>query len=426
MAWRSSPLILVYAPPRKSIMAPMRKYLTIMLAAIAALALGSVLLGVGPVSEVLRSWANNGVTRPSSVPKCGFAWRPVPAASASRTYNEFHALAALATDDVWAAGIYGAEEYALTLVEHWDGEEWTESASPSVADFSNHLYGMSATSPEDMWVVGASHQGTDLWRTLALHWDGREWGIVPTPSRLKISSLNAVDALASDDVWAVGEESLGNRTAGTRALVMRWDGGEWRGVEAGIDEPNATLSAVTAIARDDVWAAGSYSDMSGTVLKPLLAHWDGTTWSRVEAGSDGAIWGMSAVSVTDVWAVGNFGPQTLALHWDGVEWKRVVTPNPGDGKGNNGLNAVAAVSPGEVWAVGSYSEGGKDRALAMKWDGMGWKQAPAPSLGEYSDALWAVEAVPGAGGELWAAGASIADQLGNNLPVILRYSEPCR
>ena len=365
-------------------------------------------------------------------PACGFAWRAVPAASASQTYNELHALAALSREDVWAAGIYGGEEFALTLVEHWDGEKWVEKASPSVPDFSNHLYGMSAISPEDIWIVGASHQGTDLWRTLALHWDGREWRIVPTPSKLKISSLNAVAGTTMDDgrwtmeVWAVGEELLGNRTAGARALVMRWDGVEWRTVETGIEEQNATLSAVAAIAPDDVWAAGSYSDMSGTVLKPLLAHWDGTTWSRVEAGSDGAIWGMSAVSATDVWAVGNFGPQTLALHWDGVEWKRVVTPNPGDGKGNNVLNAVAAVSPSEVWAVGSYSDGGKDRALAMKWDGMGWKQAPAPSLGDYSDTLWAVEAVPGAGGELWAAGASIADQLGNNLPVILRYSEPCR
>jgi hypothetical protein len=188
---------------------------------------------------------------------------------------------------------------------------------------------------------------------------------------------------------------------------------------------------VKAIGPDDVWAAGSYSDASGTVLKPLLIHWDGVRWRKVEANSDGAIWGLAAVSASEVWAVGNFGPQTLALRWDGVEWKRVATPNPGDGRGNNVLNAISVLKDegrgtNEVRAVGSYSEGGKDRALALMWDGVEWRQEHAPTPGNYSDVLWAVEAVPGSGGEWWAAGASIADQLGNNLPVVLRYSEPCR
>ncbi len=385
-----------------------------------------LVVGLASISAFAKLGPLAGLFGRGGIPECGPAWRPVAAASASRTYNELHALAALSADDVWAAGIYGGEEYALTLVEHWDGTEWTESPSPSVADFSNHLYGMAAITPDDIWIVGASHQGTDLWRTLALHWDGTVWTIVPTPSRLKISSLNAVGALGADDVWAVGEELAGNRTTGTQALVMHWDGTVWRTVETGIVEQNATLSVVAAIAPDDVWVGGSYSDASGTVLKPLLAHWDGVKWSSVEANSDGAVWGMSALSKNDIWAVGAFGPQTLSLHWDGVDWKRVATPNPGDGSGNNGLNAVAAVSQGEVWAVGSYSEGGKDRSLAAKWDGDEWRQVQAPSLGDYSDVLSAVVAVPGSGGELWAAGASIADQLGNNLPVILRYSDPCK
>jgi hypothetical protein len=396
------------------------------------LAVGCLLvLGLASISAFGRVGPLATLFGKDSVPRCGFAWRVVPAASASRTYNELHTLAALAPDNVWAAGIYGGEEYALTLVEQWDGEEWREQASPSVADFSNHLYAMAAVSAEDIWIVGASHQGTDLWRTLALHWDGRDWAIVPTPSRGRISSLNAVDALAGGDVWAVGEGPVGSAMAGTEALVMRWDGVEWRVVETGIEEQNATLSAVKAIGPDDVWAAGSYSDASGTVLKPLLIHWDGVRWRKVEANSDGAIWGLAAVSAREVWAVGNFGPQTLALRWDGVEWKRVATPNPGDGRGNNVLNAISVLKDegrgtNEVRAVGSYSEGGKDRALALMWDGVEWRQEHAPTPGNYSDVLRALEAVPGSGGEWWAAGASIADQLGNNLPVVLRYSEPCR
>lgn len=376
----------------------------------------SVFWRVGPLGGLLGE---------SGAPSCGYAWRVVPAASASRTYNELHSLAALGKDNVWASGIYGGEEFAFTLVEHWDGKEWTESKSPSVESFSNHLYGMKAVGEGDVWIVGASHQGTDLWRTLALHWNESEWGIVDTPSRLPISSLNAVDGEDAGDVWAVGDEWSGSRSATTKALTMHWDGKEWRVVETGVTEPNATLNAVAVVGKGDVWAAGSYSDASGTVLKPLLLHWNRDGWERKEANSDGAIWGLSAVGKGDVWAVGSFGPQTLALHWDGEAWTRSATASPGDGKGNSTLNAVAAVSANEVWAVGSFSEGGKDRLLSMRWDGKEWKQVEAPKVGEYSDVLSAVEAVPGTS-EVWAAGASIADQLGNNLPVLLRWSEPCK
>lgn len=397
------------------------------IAAVCLLAVGlagfSALAKVGPLAGLL--WSTQGVVRPSDVPACGPAWRVVPAAATSLTYNELHALAAIAPDNVWAAGIYGGEEYALTLVENWDGTGWKESASSSVPDFSNHLYGMAAVEADDIWIVGASHQGTSLWRSLALRWNGVEWSIVPMPSKGRISSLNAVAAAGKRDVWAVGEAEARLRGEDTEALVMRWDGATWSIVETGITRQNATLSAVTVIAPDDVWAAGSYSDASGTVLKPLLIHWNGVEWSEAETNTDGAIWGMAAKATDDVWAVGSFGPQTLALHWDGETWRRVATPNPGDGRGNNVLNAVEVTEQGRVWAVGSYSEERIDRALAMEWDGREWKQQPAPSPGDYSDVLWAVEAVPGGGGEMWAAGATIADPLGNNLPLILRYSEPC-
>ena len=386
----------------------------------------SVWTGVGPVAQLFGKGAG-GVVRAGDVPACGAAWRPVQAASGSAAYNELHAVSVLSTNEAWAAGIYGGEQFALTLVEQWDGSQWREVSSPSIPDFSNHLYGVAAMSATDVWIVGASHQGTGLWKTLAMHWDGSAWSIVTTPDPGGIDSLNAVVGISSDNVWAVGEVSTSARTAGSQALVMHWDGTAWSVVDTGIRVQNGTLSTVVALAPDDIWAAGSYADKSGTVLQPLFMHWDGKTWQEVGVPdqSGGTIWGMSALGAKDIWAVGNFGALTAAFHWDGSGWTRVPTPNPGDGKGNNTLNAVMVVSGGEAWAVGSYSDGGKDRSLALRWDGTKWTQVAAPSLGEYSDVLNAIAAVPGSGGELWAVGSTIADASGDNLPVILRYWDPC-
>jgi hypothetical protein len=387
----------------------------------------SVWAGVGPVAQ-LFGVAKGGVVRASDVPTCGAVWRPVQAAAGSAAYNELHAVTAVSPNDAWAAGIYGGEQYALTLIERWDGTQWREVSSPSIPDFSNHLSGIVTLTSTDAWIVGASHQGTGLWKTLAIHWDGSTWSITPTPDLGSINALNAVAALSGDEVWAVGDVTTSAHTGGSQVMVMRWDGKAWGVVDTGIKEQNGTLSSIVALAPDDIWAAGSFADKSGTALQPLFIHWDGKSWQEASATDQrgGTVWGMSALSPDDIWVVGSFGALTAAFHWDGTAWKRVPTPNPGDGKGNNTLNAVTVVSANEAWAVGSYSQEGIDRSLALKWDGSTWTQAPVPSLGDYSDALNAIAQVPGSGGEVWAAGSTIADRSGDNLPVILRYSEPCK
>ncbi len=54
----------------------------------------------------------------------------------------------------------------------------------------------------DVWAVGTSKT-----LTLTEHWDGSSWSVEPSPNRSTTSSgnvLDAVVAIASNDVWAVG------------------------------------------------------------------------------------------------------------------------------------------------------------------------------------------------------------------------------
>jgi hypothetical protein len=391
-------------------------------------ALGLVLVVMAGVAW----WASGGrfgaaadagrVVRPADVPECGLAWRVAEAPDPSKVYDELHAMAAASPGLIWAAGTTGTEEFALTLIERWDGTAWSHVHSPSVEGYSNHLYGVSALNEKDAWVVGASHQGTDLWRTLALRWDGGQWQVVPSRNVGPISALNAVVALAEVNAWAVGESSTGSKGSGSRPLIEHWDGKAWTivpvaGVQAG------TLNAVSALSRDDIWAAGSSLDASGTLEKPLLVHWDGKAWENVpvEDGLQGTIWGLAAVSAGDVWAVGNNGPQALALRWDGSGWKPAPAPNPS--KQGNVLNGIATNGPDDIWAAGSQAIDGADRPLAAHWDGKAWTVAPSPSVGDYQDVLNAVVAFPSR--EAWAAGSTIADTQGTSRVLVQRFSDPC-
>ncbi|MFL5735110.1 MAG: hypothetical protein ACJ78Q_18295 [Chloroflexia bacterium] len=388
-----------------------------------------VLLGLALIAGGVAWWLSGGAlpgvlggsVGGDSPGPCGPGWRIVEAADPSKEYNELQALAAVSTQDVWAVGTYATEEFAQTLIERWDGTRWFHVPSPSVSGYSNHLHAAAVVSSTDVWAIGGSHRGTSLWRTLALHWDGREWSVVPSPSPAQISILNAAAALPSGEVWAVGEYSTGSQGVGSQPLIMRWNGHDWSGAATPRAGRGGTLNGVVAISPDDVWAAGSREDASGGQPKPLVMHWDGRAWSVVEVQGAGELWAMAAVSPSDVWAVGNNGPQSLTMHWNGKSWSPVPSPNPSTG-GNN-LAGVAAISTRDVWAAGSQGSGDSGQTLALHWDGSRWQPAPTPNASRYLDSFLAVAAV---GGNVWAAGSSITDAVGTNKTLVARYSDPCR
>jgi hypothetical protein len=98
-----------------------------------------------------------------------------------------------------------------------------------------------------------------------------------------------------------------------------------------------------------------------------------TAAPRIDVPGQPWIYGMKALSPTDVWAVGNLpGGFPYAGHWNGSHWKRSRLPFL-QGK-QMGLSAVDASAPDDVWAVGPKYSGAF--ALAMHYDGSRWRRTP--------------------------------------------------
>jgi hypothetical protein len=249
-------------------------------------------------------------------------------------------------------------------------------ASDAPTVFPASLRSVSAAGVGDAWVVGET--GTGYSRTFTAHWDGGAWQRIPSPNGSAYSQwLNGVDASSSSDVWAVGMYQV-TADGGYRPLILRWNGSSWSRIRAGSNPAlygYKWLTSVDAISPTDVWAVGQGPDQ-----RTLALHWDGLTWSKVPTphavpSNFSQLTSVSAVSSDDLWAVGFYwnsagASRTLILHWNGKQWLRVPSPNVS--WRDDALNGVDALSPTQAWAVGWHYVHGRTHALTMRWDGTTW------------------------------------------------------
>jgi len=316
------------------------------------------------------------------------SWTTVPSPNVNvEKTNQLQATTAIGPSDVWAVGFADAGPAYQTVAEHWDGSAWTRVVSANTDPTQyNLLYGVAAVSSSDVWAVGFHQSGQFFGgasQTLVEHWDGSAWSIFPSPntSTNADNQLNAVYAVSSNDVWAVGNAESGS---GHVTLIEHWNGTTWS-IATSPNVPATTddeLNGVAAVSSSDVWAVGF---SAGSPKHTLTEHWNGSVWSIVvsanRGGSDNSLAAVTAVSSSDVWAVGyNLGAggahQTLAEHWNGAAWSTFASPNSGPSTDNR-FTDVAKVSTNDVWAVGYNSTGGtgNDQTLTEHWNGAAWSIA---------------------------------------------------
>src|SRR5260221_7788547 len=114
-------------------------------------------------------------------------------------------VAAVSANDIWAVGSSGSQMGSgQTLIEHWDGTQWSLVQSPSTGSLYNTLTGVAVISANDVWAVGWQANGGPS-HTLIEHWNGTQWSVVPSPSPASVNNeLFGVAAVSATDIWAVG------------------------------------------------------------------------------------------------------------------------------------------------------------------------------------------------------------------------------
>jgi hypothetical protein len=272
---------------------------------------------------------------------------------------------ARAANDVWTVAKDSVT--GPNSIEHYDGTSWSTVLMPRAVEVND----LAALSPADVWAVGSISDGNQGTRSPFVgHWDGSRWETVPNVTRGALdttyAALQSVVAVAPDDVWAVGiraaSEPARPGRGDNRTVIEHWDGTSWTLVpspQADAVSVPYSLSGINAVAADDLWAVG-YANPGAGASVPLVEHWDGASWTIVPTpvSAPGArLHAVAASSAGDVWAVGEqplsasgvggSGVETLIEHWDGTSWS-VVGPTFGERR----LVALTALPDGTVFAAG--------------------------------------------------------------------------
>jgi len=253
-------------------------------------------------------WDANNVQRTLTEHWDGSQWTIVPSPNNGVHENYLDGVVAISSDDVWAVGLYSPDTFAYqTLIEHWDGSSWTVVSSPNAGNHENYLYSVTASGPNNLWAVGYYSDLGGTQQTLLEKWDGTQWSIVSTPNvGGNRNYFNSVTAISPTDIWAVGFYWDANNVQ--RTLTEHWDGSQWTIVDSpnnGVHENY--LNSVTAVSSNDVWAVGLYSpDMAA--YQTLTMHWNGTQWTIVDSPNRGShenyLNGVAAIAHNNIWAVG--------------------------------------------------------------------------------------------------------------------------
>lgn len=135
------------------------------------------------------------------------------------------------------------------------------------------------------------------------------WSIVPSPNDIGDDILAGVAAVASNNVWAVGADGS------LSTLAEHWDGTAWNIVPTPIFNSNATnevLIGIVALSANNIWSVGQYIvPVEGSAQHTLTENWNGSQWNLVPSpdkrNSNNRLHGATATPNGTLWAVGTTG-----------------------------------------------------------------------------------------------------------------------
>jgi len=161
-----------------------------------------------------------------------------------------------------------------------------------------------------------------------------------------------------------------------KRYVAKWDGNSWSqlGIAANAINANATISCMSVDKDDSLYVGGAFTNASG---KYYVAKWNGTSWRELGTGpnalnADGAIGTIAVDKLGNVYCGGNFRTDFTDYYvakWNGTSWSKMISGGR-NGRFIDPIFDLATDKNDDVYVASYYQVDGYK--YIMKWNGSAW------------------------------------------------------
>ncbi len=252
-------------------------------------------------------------------------------------------------------------------------------------------------------------------------WNGTAWSPLGSGAGGAVLAIAALGAAGEQGPAIVAGGQFVTAGSVTAQYIAAWSGGSWSPLERGLESPVRALTTF-----DDgrgggaaIYAAVSAATAEGPANN--IARWDGSSWTPLGSGlndwvyclttfDDGSGEGPALYAAGEFTTAGGIAAKRIAK-WNGTSWSPL-------GSGLNGaVFALKAVNSGEpggpaLYAGGGFlTAGGTPANRVAKWDGQTWT-ALGGGMANYVFALETFDDGSGSGPALFAGGIFETPQAG--------------
>lgn len=362
--------------------------------ALAAVALAGCGGASSETSVAEPSNSDGANVREEAGPQGSGAWRSVPLKE--KVAGEFASVACPAVGDCWATANL---EPGGGQIFHFDGQEWQRTPTPTEA---LTLYGIACPSRADCWAVGAVASGDQSISTLIEHYDGKEWTVEESPDAdgLPESGLMGIVCPSEAECWAAGNgQDFGQEPTRGELLLLRRADDSWSRVEAPSPEEeeltgDGPLLACGSPSR--CMLLTNFGAQGGTTNEQSGDIFEGDGWRALALPPGIFFQALSCPGPDECIALG--GPEydgaMSAYRYAGKAWSAPEPLPAAAGEGVASWYSLSCPSSSECWAAGGQPITG----------------AATPAVvTRLHDGGWSVPAQLGAAGELTAISCVAAD-----------------
>ncbi|MEM9242943.1 MAG: hypothetical protein AAGA27_02655 [Pseudomonadota bacterium] len=127
-----------------------------------------------------------------------------------------------------------------------------------------------------------------------------------------------------------------------------------------------------------LYAGGTFTSAGGNEGIEYIGRWNGTNWSAVGGGVNGAVRALTTDPIGNLYATGDFTTAgglsaNRIARFDGNSWFALGSGLNATGRALAFDNTSGNINSGSLYVGGSFSDaGGLSKNLIARWDGSGW------------------------------------------------------